>query len=96
MATNKEILLNALNNIKANKNSAVSARANEILNKEVNPQIEENNKKFNDAWQAARVELDKKNQSLKDEASARALSEIEKEYNMYTEVIEKFLEGEEK
>lgn len=83
MATNKEYLQNAYNNIQANKQSAIVTRTNEIMTNEVNPAITENRKKFDEAWQAARAELEKENQALKDDGAARAKAEVEEEYKQY-------------
>lgn len=89
--TNKEILTNALNNIKQNKQSAVVARQNAILTSEVNPKIAENKKKFDEAWQAARAELEKENQSLTAEGKARAEAEVEAEYAVILDGIQKLI-----
>ena len=83
MATNKEYLQNAYNNIQANKQSAIVTRTNEIMTNEVNPAITEKRKKFDGAWQAARAELEKENQALKDDGAARAKAEVEEEYKQY-------------
>lgn len=83
MATNKEYLQNAYNNIQANKQSAIVTRTNEIMANEVNPAITEKRKKFDEAWQAARTELEKENQALKDDGVARAKAEVEEEYKQY-------------
>lgn len=91
MATNKEILQNALNNIKVNKAAAITARKNEILTNEVNPAITEKRKKFDEAWTAARAELEKENQALKDDGAARAEAEIETEYAAIEDGIQKLI-----
>lgn len=83
MATNKEYLQNAYNSIQANKQSAIVTRTNEIMTNEVNPAITEKRKKFDEAWQAARAELEKENQALKDDGAARAKAEIEEEYKQF-------------
>lgn len=83
MATNKEYLQNAYNNIQANKQSAIVTRTNEIMTNEVNPAITEKRKKFDEAWAAARTELEKENQALKDDGAARAKAEVEEEYKQY-------------
>ena len=83
MATNKEYLQNAYNNIQANKQSAIVTRTNEIMTNEVNPAITEKRKKFDEAWHAARAELEKENQALKDDGAARAKAEIEEEYKQF-------------
>lgn len=89
--TNKEILTNALNNIKQNKQSAIQTRQNAILTSEVNPKIAENRKKFDEAWAAAKAELEQKNQELTAEGRARAEAEVEAEYAVMIDGIEKLI-----
>ena len=83
MATNKEYLQNAYNNIQANKQSAIVTRTNEIMTNEVNPAITEKRKKFDEAWAAARTELEKEVQALKDDGAARAKAEVDEEYKQF-------------
>lgn len=83
MATNKEYLQNAYNNIQANKQAAIVTRTNEILTNEVNPEITARRKKFEEAWQSARTELEKEIQALKDDGAARAKAEVEEEYKQF-------------
>lgn len=83
MATNKEYLQSAYKNIQANKQAAIVTRTNEIMANEVNPAIAEKRKKFDEAWQAARAELEKENQALKDDGAARAKAEVEEEYKQF-------------
>lgn len=89
--TNKEILTNALNNIKQNKQSAILTRQNAILTSEVNPKIAENRKKFDEAWAAAKAELEQKNQELTAEGKARAEAEVETEYAVMLDGIQKLI-----
>lgn len=91
MATNKEYLQSALNGIKANKSNAINIRTNEILTNEVNPQITEKRKKFDEAWNAARTELEKENQALKEDGARRAEREVEEEYTKYVSALENLI-----
>ena len=91
MATNKEYLQSALSGIKANKSNAINIRINEILNNEVNPQIAEKRRKFDEAWNAARTELEKENQALKDEGAKRAEQEVEDEYIKFVSALENLI-----
>lgn len=91
MATNKEILQSALNNIKVNKAAAITARKNEILTNEINPAIAEKRNTFDKAWAEAKKELDKDIQALKDDGAARAEAEIETEYAAIEDGIQKLI-----
>lgn len=89
--TNTEILQGAYNSIEANKKSAIATRQNAILTNEVNPKIAENKKKFDEAWAAAKQELDKENATLISEGKARAEAEVEAEYVAMLDGIKKLM-----
>lgn len=91
MASNKDILRSALAGINANKNAEINARQNKILNEEVNPKIVETRKKFDEAWQAARAEMEQENKELIADGKARAEAEVEAEYAVMLDGIQKLI-----
>lgn len=91
MASNKDILKSALAGINANKNAEINARQNKILNEEVNPKIAETRKKFDEAWQAARAEMEQENKELIADGKARAEAEVEAEYAVMLDGIQKLI-----
>lgn len=91
MATNTEILKQARESIKANKAAAISTRTAEILNTEVLPKVNENTRKFNEAVAAAKAELEKDNQALREAGIARANAEVEAEYAVMFDGLAKLI-----
>lgn len=91
MATNVEILKQARESIRANKAAAISARTAEIMNTDVIPKINENTKRFNEVVAAAKAELEKNNQELRDEGIARANAEVEAEYAVMFDGLAKLI-----
>lgn len=91
MATNTEILKQARESIRANKTAAISTRTAEIMNTDVIPKINENTRRFNEVMAAAKAELEKNNQALRDEGVARASAEVEAEYAVMFDGLAKLI-----
>lgn len=91
MATNTEILKQARESIRANKTAAISTRTAEIMNTDVIPKINENTRRFNEVMAAAKAELEKNNQALRDEGIARANAEVEAEYAVMLDGLAKLI-----
>lgn len=91
MATNKEYLKQAYDNIMSNKVTAIASKQAEILNNEVNPQIADKKRKFTEAWTAAQKELEKENQALIEAGKARGKAEVEAEYAKLEEGLLKLI-----